>query len=90
MKNQGQNQETQQESKVQLPIDLKIADQKPMPENQGVNALEKTEEISVFDEKRVTLRAKRRKNQAEKTKENSGAQKEPKAKLEIEKSDDIG
>ena len=92
VKNQGQNQETQQESKVQLPIDLKIADQKPMPENQGVNALEKTEEISVFDEKRVTLRAKRRKNQAGKNQKNGGtlvAQKEPKAELQIEKSDDI-
>ena len=69
----------QQESKVELRKILKIGGQNSMPEN------EKNDNILAIDEKRVTVRARRRKNQAGQNQENGGtlAQQES-------KSNDIG
>ena len=61
----------QQESKVELRKILKIGGQNFMPEN------EKNDNILAIDEKRVTVRARRRKNQAGQNQQES-------------KSDDIG
>ena len=75
----------QQESKVELRKNLKIVGQNSMPENEGIASPEKSDNILAIDEKRVTVRARRRKNQAGQNQENDGtfAQQES-------KSDDIG
>ena len=69
----------QQESKVELRKNLKIGGQNSMPEN------EKNDNILAIDEKRrVTVRARRRKNQAGQNQENDGTL------AQESKSDDIG
>ena len=75
----------QHDSKVELRKNLKIVGQNSRPENEGIASLEKNDNILAIDEKRVTVRARRRKNQAGQNQENDGtfAQKES-------KSDDIG
>ena len=53
----------QQESKVELRKNLKIVGQNSMPKNEGICSFEKSDNILAIDEKRVTVRARRRKNQ---------------------------
>ena len=61
----------QQESKVELRKNLKIVGQNLMPKNDGIGTFEKSDNILSIDEKRVTVRARRRKNQAGQNQEKS-------------------